>query len=742
MKGTLFYRWGGWVSAHARSVVIVWVIGLIGCAALYPSLRSALGAPDYRVDGADSTRAVALLERYFPAAGDEQDVLVFYSRTHLARQPAFRAVVARALSAMRRQPAVVSVFGPYRRRGPRETYSIEQISTDEHAAIAVIAVRGDARQLIEKAAQLQSLAGAAAGANVNVWLTGYSPIARDLTSVETADIERAESIGVPVALVVLVLAFGALAAALTPLLLASCGLLLTYGVLALLSRLLRFDIFLFTIVTMIGVGIGIDYALFIVSRFREELTRHNKSAQARRERVAGAVAVAMATSGRMIAFSGVIVACSLASLLVVSAPVFREVAVGAVTVVSCTLLAALSLLPAVLTLAGERINAGALAACLQPASASSDQAIPGGWARWAQLVMRHPVIATSAATIVLVALALPAFGLRTGINLDFSSLAGTPSGEGERVLSGSFAPGALSPIQVVVVPRAGHPISATKRGQAEELFAELSRDPRVAGLIPQQSAGAGLLTVLPSVAIDSPAAAGLVGYIRHGLAPRLEADGGPRVLVGGTTAQFVDLSNETRTKFPLVIGMVLGLSLLLLAYLFHSVALPIKAALMNALATGATIGLVVVVFQSGHGEHLLGFQSPGFIQVYLPLSVFALLFGLSMDYEVFLIGRMRETWLERRDNRAAVAGGLEYSARPISAAAAIMVAVFASFMTANVLEIKQFGFALASAVALDATLVRLILVPALMRLLDDVNWWMPRLRLGRRRPGPGRELTR
>jgi putative drug exporter of the RND superfamily len=295
------------------------------------------------------------------------------------------------------------------------------------------------------------------------------------------------------------------------------------------------------------------------------------------------------------------------------------------------------------------------------------------------------------------------------------------------VLAQSFTPGALAPIEIMLILPHHHKLSAAKKQQAEELFGYLAQDTRVAGFIPQTSHGADLLTVIPSVAIDSPAASGLVQRIRHELAPRLQAGGGPTVLVGGTIAQFVDLSNETHRKFPLVVGLVLGLSLLLLGFVFGSIVLPIKAAIMNLLVIGATIGLVVFVFQDGHGESLLNFTSPGFIQVYLPLSVFALLFGLSMDYEVFLIGRMRETWQRTHDNRLAVATGLEHTGRPISAAAAIMVAVFGSFLTANVLEVKQFGFALAAAIALDATLVRLILVPALMRMLSDANWWTPRL---------------
>jgi RND superfamily putative drug exporter len=228
------------------------------------------------------------------------------------------------------------------------------------------------------------------------------------------------------------------------------------------------------------------------------------------------------------------------------------------------------------------------------------------------------------------------------------------------------------------------------------------------------------------VAIDSPAASALVRRIRSVLAPSVQVEGAPQVLVGGATAQFVDLAAETEAKLPLVVGLVLGAAFVFLLVAFRSLLLPLKAVLMNLLATGATVGLVVLVFQHGFGEGLFGFTSPGYIQVYLPLSVFVLLFGLSMDYEVFLVGRMREVWERTGDNRLAVASGLQHTARPITAAAAIMVAVFGSFLTADVLELKQFGFALAIGIAIDATLIRMVLVPALMRCFGHWNWWLPR----------------
>jgi putative drug exporter of the RND superfamily len=338
---------------------------------------------------------------------------------------------------------------------------------------------------------------------------------------------------------------------------------------------------------------------------------------------------------------------------------------------------------------------------------------------------------------VLILAMTPVLKLRTGVDFGISSLSGTPSGRGELVLARSFGAGALAPIEIVLSgdfgAHAGGRLDPLESRRAALLARELAPTPRngIAAVSVTQGRDAVLLTVAPLSPIDSYSAEQLVRHIRSALVPPIRIDGGPAVAVGGATAKIVDLTNETYAKFPLVLALILGLSLLFLLAVFRSLLLPVKAVIMNLLATGATVGLVIFVFQEGHGERLLGFTSTGFIQVYLPLSIFALLFGLSMDYEVFLIRRMRETWLRTHDNELAVATGVEHTARPISAAAAIMVAVFGSFVTANVLELKQFGFGLAVAIALDATLIRLVLVPALMRLFGERNWWLPP-RLSRR----------
>ena len=339
--------------------------------------------------------------------------------------------------------------------------------------------------------------------------------------------------------------------------------------------------------------------------------------------------------------------------------------------------------------------------------------------------------------MILVLAALPVGSLKYGIDLGIGSLGDQPSAQAQKVLARSFSAGAVSPIQIVVTGKGETPLDSAGTQHAKQLSDALGKDDRIAAVESVPGDGRVLLNAVPKVAIDSTAATDLIKYIRTDLAPRAT---GQDVFVGGATAQFADISKETTDKAPYVLILVLGLSLLFLLLVFRSVALPIKAVVMNLLVTAAAVGVTIAIFQWGHGTGLLGFTSVGFLQVYIPITVFVLLFGLSMDYEVFLIRRMKESWQHTHDNAAAVASGIEHTARPIAAAAAIMVAVFGSFLTCGILELKQFGLSLAVAIALDATLVRLVLVPAFMRLLGDWNWWMPKS-LSRRLPTIHEELA-
>jgi RND superfamily putative drug exporter len=757
------YRWGVWVSRHRRAVLAACLVVLLVCASAYPSLQKALGPPDYRVNGSQSARVEQLLEHRFPGLGSEEDALVYHSDRKNVRDPAYRTLMASVDAAVLKQHGVRRIIPPFDRE------AVGQISPDEHTGITVVVLGGSPQARFNDAQKIQeTVARTVRGAGIRAWLTGYSPIAKDTATIQQQNVKRAEGIGLPLALIVLLLAMGALVAASLPILLAISGLILTDGVLAALTTQLHFDSLLLAIVSMIGLGIGIDYSLFVVSRFREELARAQARSSVAAPTAAGeiveesderalveeesderavvveesderalvdhAVGRALATSGRTIVFSGAIVALSLAALTVINSSLDREIAMGTVVVVVCMLVAATTLLPALLALLGTRVNRGALPARLRPAEtafsapggARGDAARPEGWARWARLVMRHPIPAALLATAVLGLLAAPAFHLRLGLNLGVFHNAATPSGEGEKVLENTFSLGAVGPVEVIVTGRGKTPHTTPQaRAAAKSLGEKLELDSRVTGVGERHSQAGVFVAVVGSVPIDSDAANALVQRIRKRLAPPIEAHGGPLVLVGGTTAAGIDIANELRSKYPLIILLILAPSLLCLLVAFRSLVLPVKAVLMNLLATGAAVGLVVFVFQDGHGQHLLGFHSVGFIQVGTPLIMFALLFGLSMDYEVFLIRRVQEEWVASGDNTQAVATGLERTARSITAAAAIMVVVFGSFVTVDLLELKQIGFALAAAIALDATLIRFVLVPAVMRLLGARNWWLP-----------------
>ncbi len=716
------YRWGLTVARHRRAVLGGYLLVICLCLGAYPTLQKALGPPSYVVRHSDSSRVEQLLETRFPGLGSEGDALVFNSSQHLASDPVFRKVIVTVDRTLRLQKGVRTVIGPY------DSEAVGQITPDEHTAISAISLGGTPDQRFNGTRAVQDAAARAAGANgVSVWLTGNSPIAKDTSEVQKADAKRAQTIALPLALVILLLAMGALVAALVPLFFALAGLILGDGVLTLLTIFFHFDSLLLAIMTMIGLGIGIDYALFIVSRFREELARSEPQAR-EEERVSHAVGVALATSGRTIIFSGLIVAFALASLFIVDSRFLQDIAIGAVVVVMCMLATAMTLLPAALSLLGPRVNRGALPKRLQPQDARSDAegSRIGGWGRWALLMMRHPISAMVVAIAVLLLAALPMLHLRYGIDLSVLKNTNTISGKGEKVLSQKLSPGAVAPIEVVVTGTGTGPQRPrVNDAAAKRVTEELESDWRILGVGERRSKAGVLLIVVPSVAVDSLSATALVERIRKKIAPPIRAHGGPAVLVGGVTAQVVDLSNELSSKFPLILALILIPSLLLLLAAFRSVVLPIKAVLMNLLATGATLGIAVLVFQDGHGRHLLHFSRMGFIQISVPQVMFVLLFGLSMDYEVFLIRRMQEEWRRTGDNRLAVAMGMQHTARPITAAAAIMVAVFGSFTAAYLLELKELGFVLALAIALDATLIRFVLVPAVMSLFGAWNWWVP-----------------
>ncbi|MBF6070649.1 MMPL family transporter [Nocardia farcinica] len=708
----LLYRWGVLMARRRRAVLAIWALLLAVCAVAYPLLENRLGAMDFGVEGSESTGVDRLVAQHFPQFGAEQAVIVLRSFALTADDSDFRAAVTHTVTAAKEVPGVVDVIGPY--DGPPGS----QISADGHVAIALVGIGGDMAERARVARDLQGAIATTGDDSVEVGLTGYSAVQNAATELQNADLARAEAIGIPVALILLVLALGALAAAAVPIGVAIAGLLTTVGVLFGLTTVTVFDSLTVAMATMVGLGVGIDYAMFIVSRFREELAHPVVADHAA---IAAAVGRSLATAGKTILVSGLVVMISLCALIIIQAPIFRGIAIGVATAVISMLIVAVTLLPALLAVLGPAVNRGALPARWRPADSVTDLpgASPGRWARWAYLVMRRPVLFGTAAVAVLVIAAFPVFGIRYGLDMGTSALDDTPTGRATTALTTNFPAGALSPVEIIATGPGDTPLSGDAPERVNRFLTEIAGDERIATVLPTQlNDGRVLAMAIPSVAFDSMEATNLIRDLRTAAADAA----GVEVRIGGSTAEFVDLSDEMTTKLPLVVALVLTASLIFLIAAFRSIALPVKAIAMNLLATGAALGITVAVFQWGLGENLLDFTSPGFVQVYLPTVVFALLFGLSMDYEVFLIRRMREYWDATGNNQHAVAAGLTHTARPITAAAAIMIAIF---LTADILELKQLGLALAVAVLLDAVLIRLVLVPALMRLLGDWNWWLP-----------------
>jgi RND superfamily putative drug exporter len=716
----ILFRWGRWNATHHKRVLGIWLLLLVGAASLIPHFVSSLGSTtSLSVRGSDSARAERLLRSDFPGLSAEQDLVVFSSKSLQTGDPRFEQVVGKTLTELRGDARVTSVVSPYAPAG-------HAISSDRSTAIASLRLAGGQSARQSAAVDLQSRLDRLQTHGVQIFLTGNSPIDAAVTKRSESDLARAEVVGELLASVVLLLALRTVVAAAVPALLAIAGLIFAYGLLAAVSLLYRFDATVEAVSTMLGLALGIDYSLFLVTRFREELRR--------RESVVDAVANAVATAGKAIVFSGTTVLVSLAGLFIVPAQSFTGLAAGAMVAVAALMLVAIGLLPAALALVGRRIERLRVPLIGHRRAFRERSSI---WERWAHVVMRHPLIAAVPVSALLLTAAVPAFGMHFGLSLGTPAVADTAAGHGYAIVAAKFPAGVLAPIQIVVDKPHGEIAQGDLRA-VRSLTQALEHDPAVGQVesTAQDGHSATIITVAPKAAPDSGAAQQLVADIRAQAIPGALRQTQLHAAVGGLPAQLRDLDHAVSDSFPLVLLAVLGASFLLLLVAFRSLFVPLKAIAMNLLSLGTAYGLLVLVFQQGHLEHLFGIDTTGFIEVTMPLFTFAILFGLSMDYEVFLVSRIKEEWEHGYDTHRSVGRGLATTARVITAAALIMVAVFASFMGTAVTEVKQVGFGLAVAVLVDATLVRLVLVPAFMRLAGNWNWWLPDW-LEHRLPGRG-----
>jgi RND superfamily putative drug exporter len=717
----ILFRWGRWSAAHYKRVLVTWLLLLVAAASLIPHFISSLGSTtSLSVRGSDSARAAQVLRSEFPQLSAEHDLVVFSSDSLRTGDLGFEQVVQRTLTRLRRDKRVTTVISPY-------ALADDAISPDRSTAIASLHLAGGQSARQSAAASLQTLFDQLQTRRVQIFLTGTSPINAAVTKRSESDLARAEIVGEILASVILLLALRTIVAAAAPALLAIVGLIFAYGLLAAISYIYRFDATVEAVSTMLGLALGIDYSLFLVTRFREELRE--------RESVVDAVAGAVATAGKSIVFSGTIVLISLAGLFIVPAQAFTGLAAGAMVAVAALVLVAIGLLPAALALVGLRIERLRVPVIGRRHPGREGSSV---WERWAHIVMRHPLLTAIPVSALLFAAAVPAFGMHLGLSLGTPAVTNTPAGRGYAIVADKFPAGVLAPIQIVL-ERPGGQLDQGDLRAVRRLTQALEQDPAVGQVdaVLGQGHRATIITVAPKAAPDSSAAQHLVANVRAQVIPHaLGRQTQLRAAVGGLPAELRDLDHAVSRSFPLVLVAVLGASFLLLLVAFRSFFVPLKAIAMNLLSLGAAYGLLVLVFQQGHLKHLFGVNTTGFIEVTMPLFTFAVLFGLSMDYEVFLVSRIKEEWERGHETRHSVGRGLAKTARVISAAALIMVAVFASFMGTAVLEVKQIGFGLAVAVLVDATLVRLLLVPAFMRLAGGWNWWLPTW-LERRLPARG-----
>jgi RND superfamily putative drug exporter len=695
-----------------RLVIGVWsLLLLLGGLLVTRSLSGALSSHAEFTNEPESKQAQALLEQRLSGPRRSAEVVIVQSASQTVDSPAFRSYVQQLQRDIRALgPDVVQQSVDY-----YQTRSPQLVSADRRATLIPVTMAGslqDAAARVDRLLEVTAFAPQPDGFRVLV--AGEATAARDSTTIAERDLQQGETVGSVIALVILVLVFGALAAAAIPLALGIVSIVVGLGVVALLGLAFEFSFFVQNMVTMMGLAVGIDYSLFTVSRYREERSRG-------RDRLA-AIVVAGASANRAVLFSGMTVILALAGMLLIPSTVFRSLAVGAIVVVLVAVAASLTLVPALLAVMGDKVNALGVPV-LGRASRDAEHA-RGLWAGIARLVMGHPAVSLVLAAGVLAVAASPLLGIRTGLAGVSTLPDDTQSKQAFTVLADEFAGGLTQPVQIVVD---GAVTSSPVRRAIARLQQQLARD---SGFGPGtlQSNPAGDLALLSVPVTGDPsgeAAAEAIRRLRGDHVPAAFSGVDARVLVGGQTAVGVDFFALTDRYTPVVFAFVLGLSFLLLMVVFRSVLVPLIGVLLNLLSAGAAYGLLVLVTQRGVGAGVLGLQQVEAIEAWLPLFLFSVLFGLSMDYQVFLLSRIRERYDQTGDNADSVAFGLRSTGRIITGAALIMVAVFGGFAAGRLVALQQMGFGLAVAVLIDATIVRSVLLPAAMTLLGARNWHLP-----------------
>jgi RND superfamily putative drug exporter len=667
---------------HRRIVLVLWIIGFIGAIVAGGALKGDYSTQG-RLPGTDTQSAYDLLKKDFPQRHGDEGQIVFADVTK------DRGAIDEYLAQVKDVKGVIDVEPLRISEGGK--IAVAGITTannsGSHPTQTATAIKDLAADTIEKQGVEVEFAGNWFGENT---------------------MPASEIVGVLAAIIVLLIAFGSLIAMGLPILTALIGIGISLAGVGVLANVFTTPDFAPQVAAMIGLGVGIDYALFIVTRYREALHRTNNPE--------AAVLEAMTTSGRAVVFAGFTVMVSVLGMLLMGLNFLHGLAVGTSLAVVIAVLAAITLLPALLGFVGFTIDKFKV-------GRRKPKESQGMWHRWARFVQRRPAPIAIIGFVVLIVIALPMLSLRLGSADASNDKAGSTTYNAYHLIADGFGAGANGPVLIVA--------DTSKQGSADALPAlidDLRKVPGVAAVTPPQPNDAGtaaLATLFPAAGPQSERTEALVHNLRDNVVPRATNGTGLSVFLGGQTAGAIDFSDTIGSRLPIFIGAVLVLSFLLLMLVFRSVLVPLKAVLMNLLSIGAAYGVIVAAFQFGWGGSILG-VSAGPIEAWVPMMIFAIVFGLSMDYEVFLISAIREHYDRSGDNAQAVADGLESTARVITAAALIMVFVFGSFVVSDIRALKLIGLGLAVAVAIDASIVRVILVPATMELLGNANWWLPR----------------
>ncbi len=693
-----------WCVQHRRMVLVLWLVALVGSFALARGVGTDFSTK-FQLPDTPSARALSLLQQEFPAVSGSSDQIVLHATSGSVTDPAAMARAEAMLDKVATLPHVKSVASPFDPAGAH------QISKDGTVAFATVTFDEQSQDLPKKAVQrVIDTAQAARSPQLQVALGG-----QDIETAEAQTASGSTGLGVILALIVLGIAFGALFAAILPLMTALIAIGIGYSITGLLTHAFPVASFATILGVLIGLGVGVDYALFIVTRHRTGL-KGGRS-------VEDAAVHAVNTAGRAVFFAGLTVCIALLGQFALGISFLYGIAVSAAITVALTMLTSLTLLPALLGFFGMKVLSRRQRATLQASGPVAEEAT-GFWRRWAEGIERRPVLPAVVALAVVVTLALPFFSLRLGLDDAGSDQAGTTTRQAYDLLAQGFGPGFNGPFQLVAqLPSPGEDAAFV------DLIHTLSQQSGVVTVTPpvlSPNQRVAVATLYPSTSPQAVQTSTLLQHLRDDVIPKAAAGTGLTVLIGGATAIQTDFSHVLSSKLPLFVAVVVFLAFLLLMAVFRSLLIPLVASIMNLLSVGAALGIMNAIFSWGWGHSLFGISGTAPVEVFIPVIMFSILFGLSMDYEVFLVSRMHEEWLLTGDNRRAVTVGQAETGRVITAAAAIMILVFASFVLGGNIIIKQFGIGLAAAIIIDAFIIRTVLVPSLMHLIGRPNWWLPK----------------